>query len=209
MKKLSEQNINELLTAAKAALDENVGLTSVFIKFADKYGRAKGGVRNLYYSLIKKAQTDGTLTKKYPALSYLKANRGRAFTAAEQEELFEKIRSGVKKGKSARKTIRELSRGDEKTALRYQNKYRNMLKQRGMTKTRVYFDDAEYKAVKKAIDDLFERVIRSSDRQNRLLHEENRALKERIKALSPNENTLDIKNFFAERNEDKFDKRTK
>lgn len=204
MKKLSDEQINELLNSAVSATEENTGLTAVFSRFAEKYGRAKGGVRNLYYSLVKQAASDAALREKFPSLKRLKANRGKAFTKSEQEELFEKIRNGVKKGKSARMTIKELSGGDEKTALRFQNKYRNMLKERGLTRTRVYFEDSEYRAIKKAIDDLFERILHSEGDRVRRLQDENKVLKERLDALMPSEKTRNARNYFVGSKEDIF-----
>lgn len=209
MRKLTDKEINELLSYALAAAKENVALTVVFERFAAKYGRAKDGVRNLYYALLKSAERGGEIVEKYPPLKDLKANRARAFTDREQEELFESIRCGVKKGVSARKTIRALAGGDEKIALRYQNKYRNMLKERGMTKTRVYFDDEKYKAVKKAIDELFERTLKAGREENAALREENKALKEMIRSLSPSEKTQNVKNFFAKKGDGKNELKSK
>lgn len=195
MKGLRSEQTEKLLAYAEKAISENTSLTAVFEKFAAETGRAKGGVRNLYYGLIKSAEKDETLIKKYPALSRLKAHKGKEFTQSEEEELFRLITLGVKKGKSARRTIRELSGGDEKIALRYQNKYRNMLKKKGLTRSRVYFDDEKYNEIRRSIDELFAKVLRSSEAAKKAVQKENEELKRKLAAVTSGESGA--KEFFV------------
>ena len=194
MSKLSKEKINELLTAAEKAINEERSLSAVFKNFAEKNGRAKGGIRNLYYSLLKAGKDDPALIEKYPSLKNLKAEKNNAFTEREEKELFMKVQEGVKRGKSVRKTIKELARGDEKTALRYQNKYRNMMKERGVVPK--FEKDERYAALKAAVDKLFDRIVKDQKAKEKALIEENAILKARINQLSDGAGQSKLKEFF-------------
>ena len=198
MKKLSNEQINELLTSADSAVKESRSLSAVFERFAEKNDRAKGGVRNLYYKLVKESKTDKELLEAFPTLKGLKAERSRVFSEEEENEVFERIREGVSGGKSARKVIKELSNGDEKLALRYQNKYRNMLRERGLSKQRKD-KESNYDNVRKAIDDLFDKVLKKRTEREEVLLSENEALKERLAAAEEALAKNKVKEFFAEK----------
>lgn len=98
-------------------------LKSAFDAVALKTGRKAGSIRNFYYISVK----NGAAPKDLPV------KRALPFVPFKQEELHELVRSvliGRTQGKSVRACVSELSRGDRTLALRYQNKYRSILKTR-------------------------------------------------------------------------------
>ncbi len=107
---------------------KNTPLTSVFKEYAFESGKSKGTIRNMYYSIVKKSISDGEFTNKYFDGVPLKKQTVKEFTSQEESALIKNILQGKRQGKSVRSIILELSGGDEKKALRYQNKYRNILK---------------------------------------------------------------------------------
>ncbi len=103
-------------------------LSRVFEEFAEKTGKSKGTVRNMYYALAKKSREDRAFTDAYLHGEVIPVQKIAEFNEGEERELVKKVLLGRKEGKSARRVIRELAEGDEKKALRFQNKYRNVLK---------------------------------------------------------------------------------
>ena len=100
-------------------------LTSLFAGYGRAHGRAGGSVRNYYYRLLK---TDSPAARGILAGTRLRAETVQPFTAAEKEEMLRLILTERGKGVSVRRAIANVCGGDEKKMLRYQNKYRNMLK---------------------------------------------------------------------------------
>ena len=98
-------------------------LTSLFASYGMAHGRAGGSVRNYYYKLLKTKNAAPLLAGKN-----LRAETIVPFTDAETEEMLRSILSERKKGCSVRRAIANVCGGDAKKMLRYQNKYRNMLK---------------------------------------------------------------------------------
>ena len=114
--------------AEKAATAKKIGspLSGVFAEFAAETGRAKGSIRNAYYAAVKRAQTDEKFAKA--AFGSVKPSVAKiiGFNDAEARVMLKKVLNSATDGKSVRRSIAELS-PDPKTALRYQNKYRNMI----------------------------------------------------------------------------------
>ena len=106
---------------------QNASLSKVFARFAADTGKSKGTVRNMYYAIAKKSREDQEFADKYFNGKPVSVQKIAEFKEEEERELVKKILLGKKDGKSARRIIGELA-GDDKTALRYQNKYRNVLK---------------------------------------------------------------------------------
>ena len=152
MNEIKRTNIEELIREAKRAKETGASLSSVFKFFAEKNGKASGSVRNAYYAAMKTAglnensESNEYLSckggakeikdiigakrdEKKPSELFqgLKVNKIVAFKESETDALVKKVLTGVTFGKSVRRTISEISRG-EKEALRNQNKYRNTLK---------------------------------------------------------------------------------
>ena len=101
-------------------------LTRIFEEYAADTGRAKGSVRNYYYALLKRAGDRDV--KKVLKGTDLKAGRIQPFTDEETDRILRAILEQKSRGVSVRRAVLNLAGGDDKLMLRYQNKYRNMLK---------------------------------------------------------------------------------
>ena len=122
MHRLSEKQIEELFERALVAKKEGVPLVEIFKEVAKKQALSAGSVRNIYYSRLKKQEIVG-----------LKAKKIMPFTAEEEEEILRKILIARGKTNSMRSAFLEVANGDERLAMRYQNKYCNMLKRERST----------------------------------------------------------------------------
>lgn len=107
---------------------ENCSLTQTFKKYGELNDKAKGTVRNLYYALAKRSNFDTEFCKKYLGGKPISVAKIIEFDQREERELIKKILLAKKDGRSVRNTIIELSGGDAKLSLRYQNKFRNAMK---------------------------------------------------------------------------------
>ena len=196
-KGFTDEEVRELARAAERAKAENNKLSAVFENFAKEHGRAKGSVRNFYYEFLHACEADESLSRKYfknrPAVI-----RAKAFGEDETETLVKEILKGRENNKSVRRIIAELAGGDEKLSLRYQNKYRNVLRKQparlagfagesaafGEKKPlgQIRISDVAMKRLKTSIDELVANIARSAK-------EENGDLKRRVTALE-RENAL-------------------
>ena len=177
MKGYRKSETAELIECARKAESEGKSLTKVFSDFALKTGRAKGSVRNYYYRLLKEADKNAN---DYPALKSLKASGNVNFTKSEEDELLCLIERGIGEGKSVRRTVYEMSGGDEKLALRFQNKYRSILRKK---RAASYEKEDAYKELAEKINALVGRIGKS-------LREENQRLKAEIKKLTVENESL-------------------
>ncbi len=100
-------------------------LSDLFETYGKAHGRAGGSVRNYYYQLLK---SDDARAKALVRGRKLRAGKIREFTKEETDDMLEKIFTERGKGFSVRRSIANVCGKDEKLMLRYQNKYRNMLK---------------------------------------------------------------------------------
>lgn len=103
-------------------------LTETFETYALKTGKAKGTVRNLYYALAGKSNKDKSFCDKYLDGKPISVVKIEGFTAFDERNLIKTVLMGKKAGRSVRSVIMEMASGDGKIALRYQNKYRNAIK---------------------------------------------------------------------------------
>ena len=127
MAKLNSNQIKRLFYLASKAKSEGKSLCEVFESFGVETGKAKGSVRNFFYSTLKQMSVDEKIKSEYLGDSQISVGEIVAFTDEESETLLRQILSGVAEGKSVRRSILEIAK-DERLALRYQNKYRNLLK---------------------------------------------------------------------------------
>lgn len=178
-------------------------LSATFESFGKSYGKAKGTVRNLYYALAKLSAIDSDFCEKYLGGTPISVNVVTEFGKSEEKNLLKTVLCGIKDGKSVRKCIAEMSDGDAKKSLRYQNKYRNILKnnpdlvaetvkeikdETGETvklkneepKIKDVLPEFRFERLKKEINGLVERISFKTKRENEFL-------KDRIKKLE-NEN---------------------
>lgn len=194
MKGYSEKEIGNLLTLVLDAARSGKSLTCVFKEFAEKTGRAKGSVRNFYYKFIKEVGGDEKLMKKYPLAKDMAVGKNVAFTKEEEEDVYRRINEQVKTGKSVRKSVYYLAGGDEKLALRYQNKYRNMKKIRSSD----FENDGTYKLLSEKINILVERIGKSLRSENERLKKTVDLLREENKRLRSGSDADVIVDYFSE-----------
>ena len=114
------QEENDLLFAAvKEAAAEGKPLRDVFAKVGEELHRKPNSIRNYYYAKV----------KEEPELAPSKAT----FRAFDQEELHLLLRDVLMakgRGESVRACVIRRAEGDRSAMLRYQNKYRSVLKNR-------------------------------------------------------------------------------
>ena len=178
--------------------NDTQSLSAIFEKYAVINGKAKGTVRNLYYALAKKSNSDKQFCDKYLNGKPLIVSKIVEFNQLEERELIKKVLLEKQKGRSVRATIMEIANGDGKIALRYQNKYRNAIKSKPKMiaeiieeiKSEGYFvqtseekteikniiSQAQYNRLKAEIDNLAQKISLK-------LRKENEYLKERINLL--------------------------
>ena len=137
-------------------------LTRIFEEYARKTGRAKGSVRNYYYALLKKS--DDAAVKKVLAGTRLKAEKITPFTDEETDRILKAILAEKSKGVSVRRAVLNLSGGDDKLMLRYQNKYRNVLAKQP-ERIRALIDECGADNT----DDAQKRMVHRLSDENRLL----------------------------------------
>lgn len=108
-----------LWETADEAQQQGLPLKAVFERIAQRTGRRPNSIRNYYYA---KAQTreDGRERKA----------RFTPFEEGEVESLMETVLREKARGSSVRACLHKLSGGDHSLMLRYQNKYRSVLKTR-------------------------------------------------------------------------------
>ena len=192
----TEEEAKSLVSYVCEGINAGNTLSGIFAQYAEKTGRAKGSVRNYYYALLR--SSGDKRVKELLSGTNLKAEKIVQFSDKETDEILKAILMQKSKGISVRRAVQNLSGGDNKLMLRYQNKYRNVLtkqperieklmKECGLNST----DEARVK-LENEINDLYDRLASG-------LKEENRRLTQVVKRLS-DENSLlklQIKNLQA------------
>ncbi|MDE6442586.1 MAG: hypothetical protein K2L12_07555 [Clostridia bacterium] len=189
MNKINGYTEEEARGLVKYVCDERKAgatLSGIFASYAKKTGRAKGSVRNYYYALLRssgdnrvKEMLDGT---------GLKAEKIVQFSDDETDKILRAIITQKSKGVSVRRAVLNLSHGDDKLMLRYQNKYRNVLSKQPerieklMRECGIDDGDGARKRLEEEINGLYDRLAES-------LKEENKKLAAVIKKLT-DENAL-------------------
>ncbi|MEG1547341.1 MAG: hypothetical protein RR232_03400 [Clostridia bacterium] len=106
---------NEVEQGRKCSLP----LKAVFASVAKKTGRQPNSVRNYYYARIK---SDDSLAKNAHCSAFV------PFTQEEMRELLRTVLRKQAQGMSVRAITLEMGNGDNREMLRYQNKYRSLIK---------------------------------------------------------------------------------
>ena len=117
MYKLNEKQIERLLNEVEVAIKSGETRCSVFEKTAQKYGLAKGSVRNVYYKRLKDCENKNISIKDV-----------KKFTKSEELWLIKRVINERKNYSSMREMFINFANGDKKLALRFQNKYSVMIK---------------------------------------------------------------------------------
>ena len=115
----SEEESRLLWETADEAQQQGLPLKQVFERIAEQTGRRPNSIRNYYYAQVR--QREGG------------RNPSPRFVPFEEEEvngLVEQVLRARAAGRSVRACLQEMSGGDHSLMLRYQNKYRSVLKNR-------------------------------------------------------------------------------
>ena len=111
----SEKEEKMLFGLAQEALDRGLPVKSAFDRLAEETGRRPNSIRNFYY-LRRRESGMATSGSFVP------------FEQDEVEMLIKKMLLGQAEGKSVRSIAMEMGGGDKKVMLRYQNKYRSVVR---------------------------------------------------------------------------------
>ena len=113
-----KQEIDALRQSIEAAEQSGESLRSVFDRMSRQLGRKPNSIRNFYYAKIKEAG----------AFAPVGASAFVPFSEEEIHTLLETVLTLQAQGLSVRSITLQLGQGDRKAMLRYQNKYRSLLK---------------------------------------------------------------------------------
>ena len=113
-----KQEIDALQQSVEAAERSGESLRSVFERMSRQLGRKPNSIRNFYYAQVRAAQgEDGA-----------RATPFETFSPEEVERLVEQVLTARAQGVSVRACVRQMADGDRTRMLRYQNKYRSVIK---------------------------------------------------------------------------------
>ena len=182
----SEQEAKTLIDFIAEGKKRGEALSALFASYGKKCGRAAGSVRNYYYQFLK---CEDARAKEILRGKRLRAEKIRAFSNEERNEMLKKILSERSKGYSVRRAIANVCAGNEKQMLRYQNKYRNLVKKQPELIERTAKEmglpsamparktDFLQKRLEREINDLYDRLAVA-------LREENDRLKKAVERLT-------------------------
>ncbi len=169
-------------------------LTRIFDEYARRTGRARGSVRNYYYTLLK--SRDNGDVKEILSGTHLKAEKVTPFTEEETDKILKAILTQKSKGVSVRRATLNLADGDDRLMLRYQNKYRNVLSkqperiERLMRECGLDYSPEGQADIEEKINSLYDKITASLKEENKRLTavikrlvDENYLLKQQVKNL--------------------------
>jgi len=117
----SERETNMLWDEVKTAGSSGLPLRNVFETVAHSTGRKPNSVRNYYYTNMKTGTTP-------PEIASLRVLPFMPFREGEAENLLRSVLTARSRGESVRACVLKLANGDRSLMLRYQNKYRALLR---------------------------------------------------------------------------------
>ncbi|MCH5148055.1 MAG: hypothetical protein J1G05_01660 [Clostridiales bacterium] len=183
----TEEEAKNLVEYIYNGKKEGRTLSGLFASYAQKTGRAKGSVRNYYYALLR--STGDERVKNMLHGKNLSAEKIMPFSEEETDEILKRILEQKSKGVSVRRAVLNLSGGNDKLMLRYQNKYRNVLSKQPERVEKIMREnnisgggDEIRKKIEDEINGLYNRLASS-------LKEENKKLTALLKKLT-DENSL-------------------
>ena len=115
-----EEETARLFTAVKEASAAGQPLRSVFEALSGDLGRKPNSIRNYYYACL----------RQQPDAAYVRATPFATFTPEETHALLREVLMARGQGESVRSCVLRMAQGDHSLMLRYQNKYRTLLKHR-------------------------------------------------------------------------------
>lgn len=202
----TEEEAKNLVDFIKEGKQKGKTLTYLFETYGLQNGRAKGSVRNYYYTLMKNEKGDERIVKLLDGTE-LSVEKIREFTPEETDDALRSILAEKSKGLSVRRAIFNLSGGDDKLMLRLQNKYRNTLKKEPqriaeIAKELGLSEEAERlkktvgggkkplpdrdflrRRLENEINALYDRLAQALKTENERLRMENEALKEKLQDM--------------------------
>lgn len=114
-----QDEIDLLFSSVKEAANSGRPLRDVFADVGERLSRKPNSIRNFYYARV----------REMPELA-ARQTPFRAFTQEEVNALLRNVLIGRGQGESVRACVNRLAGGDRAGMLRYQNKYRSILKNR-------------------------------------------------------------------------------
>lgn len=115
----SEAENRLLWETADEAQQQGLPLKSVFDQIARQTGRRPNSIRNYYYAQVRQHENGQPHAARFTP-----------FTQQEVDWLMEQVLTARAEGQSVRACLQKLSEGDHSLMLRYQNKYRAVIKSR-------------------------------------------------------------------------------
>ena len=115
----SESENRLLWETADEAQQQGLPLKAVFEQIARQTGRRPNSIRNYYYAQVRTREDGGSHAARFVP-----------FTQEEVDWLMEQVLIARAAGQSVRSCLQKLSGGDHSLMLRYQNKYRAVIKSR-------------------------------------------------------------------------------
>ena len=115
----SESENQLLWETADEAQQQGLPLKAVFEQIASQTGRRPNSIRNYYYAQVRQHEDGQTHAARFVP-----------FTQQEVDWLMEQVLTARAEGQSVRSCLQKLSGGDHSLMLRYQNKYRAVIKSR-------------------------------------------------------------------------------
>ncbi len=109
-----------LFEAVRIAREAGAPLKAVFDDVAERTGRRPNSIRNYYYARVKQENGENAQLQHNPAFV--------PFTDEEIRHLLTTVLGAQARGVSVRACTLEMGDGDNRAMLRYQNKYRSLLK---------------------------------------------------------------------------------
>ena len=115
----SESENQLLWETADEAQQQGLPLKAVFEQIAKQTGRRPNSIRNYYYAQVRRHEDGQSHAARFVP-----------FTQQEVDWLMEQVLTARSEGQSVRSCLQKLSGGDHSLMLRYQNKYRAVIKTR-------------------------------------------------------------------------------
>ena len=112
-----EQETSRLFSAVQEAQGSGAPLRQVFEDLSVDLGRKPNSIRNYYYACLRNQEQNTPRVQAFIP-----------FTEAETHDLLRQVLTGCGQGMSVRACVMRMADGDHSRMLRYQNKYRAILK---------------------------------------------------------------------------------
>ena len=126
-KEKTQKRVKALASFLARGKKEGKNLSELFSEYAKKTGKAKGSIRNLYYESVAKTEGSPYLKTRLFGEEDFSVQKKQTFTGAEEEGLLLRLFTLKRKGVSVRSALAVMAEHSPSLALRYQNKYRNLL----------------------------------------------------------------------------------